>query len=313
VPVPHLHPDMQVLLDAREAARPGDLEDARRRWREYTARLSRPAPAGLQVKDRDVAVAHRSVRVRLYGHRDSAAPRPWLLYIHGGGFVKGDLDTSHAIAWGYAQDTGAVVVSVDHRLAPEHPWPAPLDDCHDVLLAVVRQPLAFGVDPHRVAVAGESSGGFLAAALAIRLRDEGGPRLAAQVIVGSGGGTPAGSRSRQEFGSGVPAGARELDAFYEALFAGRDPRTLPYAWPIDHPDLRGLPPAWVHAAEIDPTRDDARAYAARLARVGNDVVYREARGMLNGFLRARFTGAAARREYEAVCGFLRARLQNCAR
>ncbi|MGE3861239.1 MAG: alpha/beta hydrolase [Burkholderiaceae bacterium] len=306
-PEPALHPDMQILLQARDPAPGQDVHESRRKWREYTARLGRPHPETLAVTEEDVPVGGRAVRVRIYRNRSAQGPQPCLLYIHGGGFTKGDLDSSDAIAWGYAQDAGVTVISVDHRLAPEFPWPAPFDDCYEVLLAVSENAGHFRIDRARIIIGGESSGAFLTASVALRARDEGHVSLIGQVLVCGGAGTAEASSSYAQFGTGLSVTEKDMQAFYSALFAGMDYRSDPYAWPIANPDLSGLPPGWVHCAQIDPTRDDGRAYAARLMLAGNDVVYREARGMLNGFLRARFTGAGARSEYEAICAFIRDR------
>ena len=308
--MPVVHPDMDILIQSRDPEAASDIHDERRKWRVYSAKLSRPHPDSLAVHDEDVEVRGRTVATRIYRHKGATGLQPCVLYLHGGGFVKGDLDASDSIAWGYAHDSGAMVVSVDYRLAPENPWPAGFDDCYDVLQALVERPDHFGVDPTRIVVGGESAGGFLAASVSLRARDEKLVDLAGQLIVYGAAGTADDSLSSSEFAEGFNLVSKDVEKYHRALFGKMENyRADPYAWPISNPDLSRLPPAFVHSAEIDPIRDDGRAYAARLLLAGNDVCYREAKGMLHGFLRARFTGAAAKREYDAVISFIRNRIQ----
>ncbi|HYF20912.1 MAG TPA: alpha/beta hydrolase fold domain-containing protein, partial [Ramlibacter sp.] len=195
-PLPAVHPDMDVLLRARDPVPGRDLAEVRRKWGEYAARLSPPRPDWLEVNDEDIQVdGGRPVRVRFYRHPDATGRQPCVLYLHGGGFIKGDLDSSDSVAWGYAADSGAMVCSVDYRLAPEHPWPAAFDDSYGVLMALVEGADRYGVDPERIVVGGESAGGFLSASIAVKARDQGSVRLAGQMIVYGGAGTAENSQS----------------------------------------------------------------------------------------------------------------------
>ncbi|MEQ9470655.1 MAG: alpha/beta hydrolase fold domain-containing protein, partial [Roseitalea porphyridii] len=178
-----IHRDMQVLINASAAAGPeGDTtEDKRAFWKAYTSALNRPAPSSIAIEDQVVA-SDPPVNVRVYRPEGPAGPCPCIIYMHGGGFMLGDLDSSDSIAWGFAEGTGAVVVSVDYRLTPENPYPAGIEDCRAVLLAVAENPDAWGIDPTRIAVAGDSAGGNFAASLALWARDHGGPALACHVM-----------------------------------------------------------------------------------------------------------------------------------
>ncbi|MEM9683867.1 MAG: alpha/beta hydrolase, partial [Pseudomonadota bacterium] len=129
-----LHPEMQVLIDAKADLAPAEtVEQMRADWNTYSGRLREPHPSDMTVEDRQVDGKDVSVPIRVYTPAAAQEAGPCVLYFHGGGFMKGDLDSSDTVAWGLAQETGYVVVSVDYRLAPEHPYPAAFDDCYAVL------------------------------------------------------------------------------------------------------------------------------------------------------------------------------------
>ena len=306
---PNIHPDMDVLRKARSGSPPKTVEERRQQWADYTRKLSKPAPQTLIVEDVAIATGDRKVPTRVYRPRNGAAVHPCIVYMHGGGFTLGDLDSSDSIAWGLAHEADAVVISVDYRLSPEHPWPAAFDDCFGVMCALRARPKDFHIDAARVALAGDSAGGRLAAGLSIKARDQGGPHIAAQALVYASAGAIADSRSREDFAEGFGLTAAAYESFYKALFPTTAYDDDPTAWPIRAKDLTRLPPTLVHVSGIDPIRDDGRAFAARLALAGVDVTFREAKGMLHGFMRARFFGAAAKAEFDFVCAFLRRHLQ----
>jgi acetyl esterase len=212
------------------------------------------------------------VRVRRYRPADHEGPLPALVYIHGGGFVVGSLDLYDADCRRIAAEVGAVVVSVDYRLAPEHPFPAPLDDCYAALVWVAGHADELGVDPDRIAVGGESAGGGLAAGVALLARDRGGPRLCLQFL-----GIPElddrlETESMRSLGVDRPIttianGEISWDSYLGAGVRGTD-RVSPYAAPARATDLTGLPPALVTAYELDALRDEDIAYAQRLISAG---------------------------------------------
>lgn len=204
------------------------------------------------------------VPVRLFRPENDRSGQAALLYIHGGGFVTGDVETEAAGAAMLVRDLGVVVASVDYRLAPEHPYPAGLDDCMAALGWLHGEAAGLGVDPTRIGVYGQSAGGGLAAAVALRARDEGGPTLCFQFL-----GIPE-LDDRLE----TPSMRRFVDTpmwnrpnaelswrYYLASVTGETPA---YAAPARADDLTGLPAAYVSAMEFDPLRDEAIDYAARL-------------------------------------------------
>ncbi len=301
-----LHPDMQVLVDARRPLPPGaTLQEQRENWNAYAARLSRPHPVTLEVTDRMVAGSNGlRVGVRIYRHRNASGPAPCMIYFHGGGFMLGDLDSSDSIAWGFAVGTGATVVSVDYRLTPENPWPAGFDDCYAVLTWVAEHGHEIGINPDRIVIGGDSAGGRLSACICQKSRDLNGPRIRAQAVIYGNGGGIDNAQSMIDFAEGYGLTAARSRDFGAKLFPAGEPLDDPHAFPIHARDLTGLPPTLVHVAEFDPIRDAGRAYAAKLVLAGNDVTFREARRMIHGFMRARFTGRQAAEEFKVICRFL---------
>jgi len=308
--IKHLHPDMQVLLDARDAAGPKGETPAEQRqfWFAYTRPISRPAPPEIAVCDEIVATDDHPAPVRIYRPQSVPAMAPAVIYMHGGGFMLGDLDSSDSIAWGFAEGANAVVISVDYRLTPEFPYPAAFNDCWGVLNWAVENADRLGIDAWRIGLAGDSAGGNLAAALALKARDVAGPHIACAAIIYPGTGLDQDQPSYKEHADGpglTTAGTKKYRDYY--LPNDRDTDD-PYARPVMAKDFSGLPPFWVHSAEIDPIRDDGRVFASKLAMAGTDVTYREAKGMIHGFMRARFAGEAAAHEFALICGFLKANL-----
>lgn len=244
--------------------------------RKQLARIlaQRPAPdtTGLTITDRTVPGPDGApdVRVRIY-RPDAPAGPIGILDVHGGGFILGDLETSHAVNVAVARGVGAVVVSVDYRLAPEHPYPAGLEDCYAVLSWFSGHAAEYGVDPGRVAIHGGSAGGGLCAALALLARDRGGPAIAFQYL-----GIPelddrlsTGSMTRfvDTPSWNHDAAARSWDAYLGEGRRGADD-VPPYAAPARATDLSGLPPAYISAMEFDPLRDEGIAYAGALLSAG---------------------------------------------
>ena len=201
----------------------------------------------------------RAVRVRLY--RDApATPRPLLLWLHGGGFVGGSLDDVDVACAGLARRSGLTVLSLDYRLAPEHPFPAALHDTDDALAWLAEHGEAFGGDG-RVVAGGQSSGANLVAAACLLARDRGRPLVARQVLC-----YPWLDLAAD------PVDGR--DEWYRSRYLASQAVT-PLAAPLTAPDLSGLPPALVLGAGLDPLVDDARRYARRLEEAGVAVSYLE--------------------------------------
>ncbi|WP_449065350.1 alpha/beta hydrolase [Planomonospora algeriensis] len=238
------------------------------------------------------------VPVRVYRPEDGDRPLPVIVYFHGGGWVFGSVARNDALARDLAVRTGAAVVSVDYRLAPEHPFPAAADDALTAVRDVFARPAGYGADPERIAVLGDSAGGNLAAVAAWQARDAG-LRLAHQVLVYPVADVAMDTPSYRTYATGFGLGADEM-AWFAAQYGGdpADPRLAP----LRLADKAGLAPATVLTAECDPLRDEGEAYAAGLAAAGVAVEYRCYAGAIHGFfgLPGFFDQAAEAREYAAA-------------
>jgi acetyl esterase len=218
------------------------------------------------------------VGVRVYRPRVQH-PAGTVLYLHGGGWVFGSVEESDGECRVLCECSGAVVVSVEYRLAPEHPYPAALDDA-----ATVYRHLAARSD--RVVVAGASAGGNLAAALAVRLRDQGGPVPCHQALVLPATSAALDTDSMRRFATGLWLERAQLEELWEAYGSRAALAIDPYASPLATASFDGLPSAHVVVAELDPLRDEGEMYAMRLRRAGADVTLDRHAGMIHGFVSA---------------------------
>ncbi|GAB3723946.1 alpha/beta hydrolase [Nocardiopsis nanhaiensis] len=251
-----------------------DLETARPRLREVMERQRMYQPVRPVETTEELvpgAAGDPPVRVRLYRPSEAEGPLPALVYPHWGGFVTGDLDTAHSSSTRIADLVGAVVVSVDYRLAPEHPYPAPLNDCYSVLEWVANKADDLGVDPQRLGVGGLSAGGGLAAALTLAARDRGGPPIRFQYLLFPELDDRVDTVSARSF-SDTPMLDRpnllvSWDCYLGDLERG-SARVPAYAAPARASVLADLPPAFVGVCEFDPLRDEGLAYACRLIQAG---------------------------------------------
>jgi acetyl esterase len=222
--------------------------------------------------------------VRVYRPGPGEA-RPLLVHLHGGGWVAGDLELNDATCRALAALADCVVVSVDYRLAPEHPYPAALEDALAAIAwARVRAP-SLGADPRRIAIGGSSAGGNLAAAAALRVRDAdpAQPPLAAQLLLYPVLDAELESASMAAFGSGHLLDRDQLRFYWDCYVPDPAARADPYASPVHAATLAGLPPAVVVTAELDPLCDEGEQYAARLRAAGVAVELNRARGQIHGF------------------------------
>ena len=252
------------------------------------------------VADRRVPGPAGEIPVRVYTPV-AGSGLPGLIYFRGGGFVIGSLDSSDRTCRDLAHLSGRVVVSVDYRLAPEHPFPAAVDDAHAAAKYVVEHASEFGIDAGQVAIGGESAGANLATVAALRSLRSGGPALAFQLLVYPLVDFADDSPSMREFADGHFITSDVL-LYFERHYLGHvQNRQHPDASPLTA-DLRGLPPAFVITAECDPLRDQGEAYARKLAQAGVPVTTKRYDGMIHPFVslagivdggRAALTDAAA--------------------
>ncbi|MCG0064911.1 alpha/beta hydrolase [Streptomyces tricolor] len=256
-----------------------DLTDpvtARKNLAELAAGVPAPDTADLDIEDRTVP-ADPDVAVRIYRPQQARGAVVWL---HGGGYVMGSVDTEHPWAARMASLSGAVVVSVDYRLAPEHPFPAALDDGYAVLTWLAEHAAELGIDPGRIAVGGHSAGGGLAAAVALRARDRQGPPIRFQLL------NQPQLDDRQETWSqrnftDTPWMNRDKITASWRHYLGSRPATA-HAAPARATDLSGLPSAYIATAEFCPNRDEDIAYAVRLLQAGVSVELHQWPGTFHG-------------------------------
>jgi acetyl esterase len=288
-----LHPQVSALLDSLRSAGGPPLEtmtvaEARAAQRASAVALGGAVePVSGTVDIRAAPSPAGGVPVRI--HRPLGAPAGQalggVLYLHGGGWVAGDLDTHDRVCRGLANRSGAAVIAVGYRLAPEHPFPAALEDGLAALAWTRAHAGAIGVDPGRLAVAGDSAGGNLATVIARRDRDAGGtPPLILQVLVYPITDGAMDTPSYTANAEGYHLTRAGMGWYWGHYLAGADP-LHPDASPLRAADLGGLPPALVLTAEYDPLRDEGEAYADRLRAAGVPVDCRRRAGMVHGFLR----------------------------
>jgi acetyl esterase len=258
---------------------PADLTDpvlARKSLADLAAAASPPAVPGMDLEDLTVPGDPR-VPVRIYRPHSAHGAIVWL---HGGGFVMGDLETEHPWAVRVADGSRAVVVSVGYRLAPEERYPAALDDAYAAVMWTAEHAADLGVDPGRIAVGGHAAGAALAAAVALRARDEQGPRICFQLL------SQPELDDRQQTWSArtftdTPFMTRDKVTASWRHYLGSLPAS-PYAAPARADDLSELPPAFITTAEFDPNRDEAIAYAQRLLQAGVSVELHQWPGTFHG-------------------------------
>lgn len=302
---------MRVVLarmQSRMAGRPplGSSTPAamRARFAEDIAGWNADPPPVASVEDTVVPAARRDVPARVYRPVVDQAPQPALICFHGGGWVVGDLDSNDRALRLLANESGVSVISIDYALAPEHPFPAALDECVDVARAVRRDGARLGVDVDRLAIGGDSAGANLALAAAIDLRDAGESWPRFMLLVYGVYARDHSTESHRLYGDGsFGFGTEAMDALWTMYLGagatGDDSRAAPLRAALD-----GLPPAYIVAGGLDPLRDDSRRLAARLVEAGGEVEYREYAGVVHGFMSMTRELQIARRATTLAAGAL---------
>jgi acetyl esterase len=297
-----LSPDLQLMLFMRKLAAGGDEgvvrkgpAEARKLNRRESLLYQGPAIEVGQVRD---VTFESGQRARHYAPVSAPgdAPKPLLVFFHGGGFVVGDLDTHDAPCRFLCKHADVHVLAVEYRLAPEAVFPAAVDDALVAYRAAVAHAAELGADPNRIGVSGDSAGGNLSAVISQQTRGERAPDFAILIY-------PAVDRSQPYPSQSLFANGflltRDDIAFFDAQYFGDDPATRrnPRLSPLLHPDLSGLCPSVVITAGFDPLRDEGAAYAAALQKAGNRVTLRCERDLVHGFINMSGTSVVC---YEAL-------------
>jgi acetyl esterase len=283
-----LDPEIKPIVEMMEAA-PGPpahlvpIAQARAAHDREAEIMSGPGEPVAEVRDVQAPGPGGPIRIRLFRPAGEGT-LPLVAYVHGGGWVLGSLDSFDPLCRALANASGALVASIDYRLAPEHPFPAAADDVRAAVRWLAAGAAALGADGARLAIAGDSAGGNLAAVTARRLRDDGGPALRMQALIYPVCDSALNTGSYRENGSGFGLSAESMRRYWELYLDGADGRDQD-ASPLRAGELAGLPPAYVVTARHDVLRDEGEAYARALEAAGVPVTLRRYDGAVHGFIR----------------------------
>ena len=260
------------------------LPELRQQLRTMVALMDEPAPALARVEDIRIPGPAGEIPARVYAASAGGAPLPAVAYFHGGGWVQGDLETHHGLCARLARHAGALVVAVDYRLAPEHKFPAAVDDCLAAYRWLRERGPDIGADPARVAVAGDSAGGNLSAVVSQLAAAGGTPLPTCQVLVYPAVDFSLDTDSHRELVDGHVIPRDRIAWYTEQYLRSETDKADVRASPLRAPSLAGQPPTLIVTAGFDPLRDEGRAYGDRLREAGVDVVYREYPGQIHAFV-----------------------------
>jgi acetyl esterase len=260
-----------------------------------------------RIEEKTIPTAAGPLGARFYlpPNLPGGTPPPLLVFYHGGGWVIGDLDTHDNVCRFLATAAGIALLSIDYRLAPEHPFPAAIEDAWDAFAWAAENAAELGIDPERIAVGGDSAGGNMAAVVALRAREEAGPQLAMQLLIYPVTDSADDPRSRDLFADGFMLTKGDMDHF-ESFYIGpgtdvNDPRISI----LKAPDLSGLAPAFVTTAGFDPLRDEGEAYAIRMREAGVPVALKRYPGLIHGFANQTSFSPSSRAAMFELAGALR--------
>ena len=237
------------------------------------------------VKDIKIPVKNANIGARVYTPTGARAPLPVILYFHGGGWVVGDLDSYDDVCRTLAQKALALVISVDYRLAPEHPFPTAAEDSYAALVWTAKYAASLGGDPERIALAGDSAGGNLAAVTSLISRDRRGPKIVKQVLIYPVTNLTAfDTASHKHFAKGFMLTRADIEWFRAQYLPNDKDRANPHASPLLAKSHAGLPPALVITARFDVLRDEGEAYAMKLKYAGVPTKLVRFDGLIHGFI-----------------------------
>jgi len=280
------------------------VDQARAGHEAETINLSGPGEEVAEVRDLEIPAPAGAIPARLY-RPEGDGPLPLVVYLHGGGWMLGSIESFDTVVRALANAAGVMVLSIDYRLAPEAPFPAGLEDSVAAVRWAAAEARELGADPERLAIAGDSAGGNLATVVARRLRGEVDLRMQALIYPVTDAG--CNTASYRDFGEGHGLTAASMQRFWNLYLDGAD-GTDPDASPLRAEDLAGSPPAFVLTAGFDPLRDEGEAYGEALREAGVEVEVRRFDGVIHGFWRWLAATEQSRRAVEEVAAALRTRL-----
>jgi acetyl esterase len=285
-----LHPQSRLFLDQMAAAggppmeqlTPQEVRADRAAHADVMAALAGPLQEVARVEDRTIPGPAQPIPVRVYWPI-SGSSLPALVYFHGGGWVFGNIDGADRSCRALANASGCIVISVDYRLAPEHKFPAAVEDADAAVRYFAEHAGEFGIDPNRIAVGGDSAGGNLATVACLIARDRGSPKIGFQLLVYPVTDHADERPSMHDFAQGYFLTRAMMDYFWRHYLPKPEDGRHPHASPINAASLAGLPPAMVITAECDPIRDQGEAYAERLRESGVPVSAKRYEGAIHVF------------------------------
>ena len=260
------------------------LPELRQQLRVMVSLMDEPAPALPRVEDIRIPGPAGEIPARVYSSSAAKTPQPAVAYFHGGGWVQGDLETHHGLCARLAKHAGVLVVAVDYRLAPEHKFPAAVEDCLAAYRWLRAKGRDVGADTGRVAVAGDSAGGNLSAVVSQLAASGGTPGPTCQVLIYPAVDFSLETDSHRELADGHVIPRDRILWYTEQYLKSEADKTDLRASPLRAPSLKGQPPAMIVTGGFDPLRDEGRAYGDRLRQAGVDVVYREYPGQIHAFV-----------------------------
>ncbi len=260
------------------------LPELRQQLRVMVSLMDEPAPALPRVEDIRIPGPAGEIPARVYSSSAAKTPQPAVAYFHGGGWVQGDLETHHGLCARLAKHAGVLVVAVDYRLAPEHKFPAAVEDCLAAYRWLRAKGRDVGADTDRVAVAGDSAGGNLSAVVSQLAASGGTPVPTCQVLIYPAVDFSLETDSHRELADGHVIPRDRILWYTEQYLKSEADKTDLRASPLRAPSLKGQPPAMIVTGGFDPLRDEGRAYGDRLRQAGVDVVYREYPGQIHAFV-----------------------------
>jgi acetyl esterase/lipase len=261
-----------------------DLDAARRVSADFSDSVA-GRDFGRRVKTTELAIAgpESDLVLRVYTPHDAVTPMPGLMFVHGGAFVMGDLESEHYRCLVLAEEAQVAVVSVDYRLAPEHPFPAAFDDVYAALCWLAENAASLDIDPSRIGIGGSSAGAALSAAVALAARDRGGPELKFQLLIYPVTDDRMATKSMARFTHTPGWDSRNSVTMWRMYLGDHSGDISPYAAPARAVSLERLPPAYIFAADNDPMRDEAFEFARRLIDAGVPTEFHYVPGTFHAF------------------------------